>query len=57
MFRLRLQYQGANASGMAQVGQYQGANTVGMAQMGQFGEQQFGDPAAFGGGAGADFIL
>jgi len=38
MFRLRLQYQGANAAGMG--------------HMGQFGVQQFGDAAAFGGGAG-----
>ena len=39
MFRLRLQYQGANAAGMA-----------------QFGGEQFGNPAAFGGGAG-DLML
>lgn len=37
MFRLRLQYQGSNAAGIG--------------HMGQFRAQQFGDPAAFGGGA------
>lgn len=43
MLRLRLQYQGANAAGMA--------------QMGQFGAQPFGGPAVFGGlGANEDFL-
>jgi hypothetical protein len=45
MFRLRMQYQGANAAGMGQFG----------AQ--QFGAQQFGEPAAFGGVAGGDLHL
>jgi hypothetical protein len=48
MLRLRLQYQGANAAGMAHIGQF-GAQQV---------QQQFGDPqaAAFGLGAGVDFL-